>query len=357
MPLKLRREVSLHHDRAINSIRLAMEHFNRPYDEGRPEAVLHFALHAHEMLAKAILLNRGQRIQKRRESKTISFGKCLNLLDESGEKVLDDANKVSLIALSNVRDAAQHSAVSLSEQELFLHAQTAITVFDRLLSAEFEHKLADYLPLRVLPISTEPPESLELLVNGEVDQIKELLKPGRRRAVEARARLRSLLAVDLAAANEHRTATPLELDRAAKRLKEGRAWKDVLPNLAALSLDASGTGQTYSVRLSKEATAPPVRFAETEDETENAAILRDVDVTARYPFSITQLGQLSGITTPKAGAMIWKLEIRGDPEAYHEIRLGQSEFPRYSHKALEAVRAGVAQLDVAAVWKEFRARP
>ena len=175
--------------------------------------------------------------------------------------------------------------------------------------------------------------------------------------MEARARLRSLVAVDLAAAIEHRTATPLELDRAAKRLKEGRAWKDVLPNLAAPSLDASGTGQTYSVRLSKETTAPPVRFAETEDEEENAAILRDVDVTARYPFSITQLGQLCGLTTPKAGALIWKLEIRGDPEAYHEIRLGQSRFPRYSHKALDSVRAGVAQLDVEAVWQEFRARP
>ncbi|MCH7585819.1 MAG: hypothetical protein IH941_11800 [Acidobacteria bacterium] len=333
-----------------------MEHFNRPYDEGRPEAVLHFALHAHEMLAKAILLKRGRRIQERRESKTISFGKCLNLLDVSGEKVLDENNKVSLLALSNVRDAAQHSSVSLSEQELFLHAQTAITVLDLLLSSEFEHKLADYLPQRVLPISTEPPESLELLVNGKVDQIKELLKPGRRRTVEARTRLRSLLAVDLAAANEQRTATPLELDRAAKRLKEGRAWKDVFPNLAALSLDASGTGQTYSVRLSKKTTAPSVRFAETEDEKENAAILRDVDVTDRYPFTVTELGRLSGLTTPKAGAMIWKLKFKADPEAYHEIRLGQSRFPRFSHAALKALRAGVAELDLEAVWQEYRSR-
>jgi hypothetical protein len=106
-------------------------------------------------------------------------------------------------------------------------------------------------------VSTEAPESLELLVDGEVTQIKGLLKPGRRRTTEAKARLRSFLAVDLAAANEQRTPTPLEVDRAAKRLKDGRPWKDVFPNLAALSLDASGTGQTYTVRLTKEKAAPP----------------------------------------------------------------------------------------------------
>ena len=347
----------MYHDRAINSIRLAMEHFNRPWDEGRPEAVLHFSLHAHEMLAKAILIHRGRQIQKRRESKTISFEKCLNLLDSSNEKVLDDDNKVSLVALSNLRDGAQHSVVGLSEQALFLHAQTAITVFDRLLTDEFHQKLADYLPERVLPISTQPPESLELLVNGEVSQIRELLKPGRRHTVEAKARLRSLLSVDLAAAAEQRAPTPLEVDRAAKRLKEGRPWKNVLPNLAALSLDASGSGQTYSVCLSKKKTAPAVRFAETEDEKENAAILRDIDVTERFPFTITRLGQLIGLTTPKMGAIIWSLDLKSDPESYHEIRLGKSPpFPRYSHKALRSIRSGLEDLDIQSVWQEYRKR-
>ena len=337
-------------------MRLAMEHFNRPYDDGRPEAVLHFALHAHEMLAKAILLNRGRRIQERRDSKTISFARCLNFLDSSNEKVLDEADKVSLAALSNVRDAAQHSVVSMSEQELFLHAQTAITVFDRLLTDELKEKLADHLPQRVLPISTEPPESLELLVDGAVTQIKKLLGPGRRRMVEARARLRSLLAVDLAAAHEQRVPTPLEVDRAAKRLKDRRRWQDVLPNLAGLSLDASGTGQTYSVRLAKESTAPPVRFAETEDEQENAAILREVDVRERFPFSPTRLAELAGLTVPKAGALIWKLHLKSDPESYRDIRMGKSGFPRYSHKALKAVRAGVSELDIQGVWEEYRAQ-
>lgn len=141
------------------------------------EAQFHFALHAHEMLTRCDTPQSGS--QDPRTSKTASFGTSLNLLDSSGEKVLDDANKVSLIALSNVRDSAQHSVVLLSEQEFHLYAQTAVTVFDLLMSAEFDQKLADFLPQRVLPVSTEAPESLELLVDGEVTQIKDLLRPGR----------------------------------------------------------------------------------------------------------------------------------------------------------------------------------
>lgn len=342
--------------RALSSIQLAIEHFNRPHDEGRQEAVLHFSLHAHEMLTKATLLARGARIQERRDSKTVSFARSLNLLDNSGEKVIDDDDKLSLLALSTVRDAAQHSIVELSEQELFLHSRVALEVFDRLLSKEFDRKLADYFPSRVLPISTEPPASIELLVDSRVKQIGELLKPGRRKTESARSKIRPLLAMDLAAAGEARTPTPLEVDRAAKRLKEGRHWEDVLPNLASLTLDSSGEGQTYTVRITKQPAAPAVRFAETEDEKENAAILREVDVTERFPFGVKRLAELAGISAPKTTALIWELRVKDDPEAYTVLSLGKSRFPLYSHKALRAIRDAVEKLDLDEVWRRYRSR-
>ena len=343
-------------DRAVNSVRLAIEHFNRPYEEGRQEAVLHFALHAQEMLMKAVLLQRGKQIQKRRESKNITFGKAMKLLGREGEKVLSDSEVLSLTALSNMRDAAQHSVVTVSEQTLFLQAQTAVTVFDRVLKDEFGSRLADYLPTRVLPISTEPPASLELLVDSEVSQIKELLEPRRRRTADAQARLRPLLAIDLAAAGEERTATPLEVDRAAKRLKEGRDWHEVLPNLAALSLDASGTGQTYSVKLTKAADAPPVRYAESEDEADNAAIIREVNMEEKFPFNATRLASLARITLPQATAYIWKLGLKSDGGCFYTFTHGRSRFPQYSHEALRRLREAVATSDPKTVQHEYRQR-
>lgn len=343
-------------DRAINSVRLAIEHFNRPYEEGRQEAVLHFALHAQEMLMKAVLVQRGKQIQKRRESKNITFGKAMKLLGKEGERVLSESEVLSLTALSNMRDAAQHSVVTVSEQTLFLQAQTTVTVFDRVLRDEFGSRLADYLPTRVLPISTEPPASLELLVDSEVTQIKELLEPRRRRTADAQARLRPLLAIDLAAAGEERTATPLEVDRAASRLKTGRDWHEVLPNLAALSLDASGTGQTYTVKLTKAADAPPVRFAETEDEAENAAIIREVNQEEKFPFNATKIASLARITLPQATAYIRKLGLKEDGDCFYVFAHGKSRFPQYSHEALRRVREAVANSDPKAVQREFRRR-
>ena len=355
--MRVKRSAKMYLDRAINSVRLAIEHFNRPYEEGRQEAVLHFALHAQEMLMKAVLVQRGKQIQKRRESKNITFGKAMQLLGKEGEKVLSESEVLSLTALSNMRDAAQHSVVTVSEQTLFLQAQTAVTVFDRVLKDEFGSRLADYLPTRVLPISTEPPASLELLVDSEVTQIKELLEPRRRRTADAQARLRPLLAIDLAAAGEERTATPLEVDRAASRLKSGRDWHEVLPNLAALSLDASGHGQTYTVKLTKAADAPPVRFAETEDEAENAAIIREVDTEARYPFTATELARLVGVTVPKVGAYIWKLGLKNDDSCRHTFTHGKSSFPMYSHEALKRLRDAVSSTKPSDLWREYKNRP
>jgi hypothetical protein len=99
-----------------------------------------------------------------------------------------------------------------------------------------------------------------------------------------------------------------------------------------------------------------VRFAESEDESESAAIMREVDVTERYPFSISKLAELSGVTTPKTGAVVWKLGIKEDPEAYYEIQIGKSRFPRYSHKALKKVRDAISSLDIDEARNQFRAR-
>ena len=354
--MRVRRQARLYLDRAINSARLAIEHFNRPYDQGRPEAVLHFALHAHEMLMKAVLLQRGRSIQRRRESKNISVATAVQMLGPEGEKVLGDSETLSLTALSNVRDAAQHSVVVLSEQTLFLQIQTATTIFDKLLAQEFDSRLADFLPTRVLPISTEPPASLQLLVDSEISQVRSLLEPGRRRTAEAKARLRPLLAIDLAAAGEERTATPLEVDRATTRLKQSRPWREVMPNLAALTLDASGSGQTYSVRLAKAKDAPPVKFAETEDDAENAAIIREVDNEQRYPFGVTQLARMAGLTPPQGTAFVWKLELKSDERCCHTFRHGKSCFPMYSHEAVRRLREAASKSSPVDVWREYRHR-
>jgi len=52
---RIKREAAELRKRAINSLVLAIELFNRPHDLGRSEAVLILLHHAFEMLLKAIM--------------------------------------------------------------------------------------------------------------------------------------------------------------------------------------------------------------------------------------------------------------------------------------------------------------
>jgi len=58
----MKREVKLLRKKAVESLLLCIEHFNRPSDVGRADAVLILLDHSFEMLLKACILHRGGRI-------------------------------------------------------------------------------------------------------------------------------------------------------------------------------------------------------------------------------------------------------------------------------------------------------
>ena len=63
----MRKEVKLLRVKAIDSLVLSIEHFNRPYDKGRVYSVLIFFDHSFEMLLKAAILHKGGKIRKPRD--------------------------------------------------------------------------------------------------------------------------------------------------------------------------------------------------------------------------------------------------------------------------------------------------
>lgn len=77
----------------------------------------------------------------------------------------------------------------MSEELFFLEVRAFVTAFDQLLKQLFDEAIADTLPIRVLPISTQPPSGdLDVLFNSEFDQIRKLLAPGKRQRDEAARR-------------------------------------------------------------------------------------------------------------------------------------------------------------------------
>lgn len=55
---QLKKETKLLKEKATSSLLLSIDHFNRPWDVGRLEAVLILLDHSFEMLLKASILNR-----------------------------------------------------------------------------------------------------------------------------------------------------------------------------------------------------------------------------------------------------------------------------------------------------------
>ena len=67
----MRKECKTLHGKAVDSLVLAVDHFNRAWDRGRTEAVLILLDRAFELLLKAIIVHRagGDAIPRRRRRK------------------------------------------------------------------------------------------------------------------------------------------------------------------------------------------------------------------------------------------------------------------------------------------------
>jgi hypothetical protein len=119
------------------------------------------------------------------------------------------------------------------------------------LKSVFDQELTTHLPIRVLPVSTSPPTSLAILFDSEVDEIKKLLFPGRRRQVEAMTRLRPLAILDATIQGMIGQPSDGDLKRSGKDVLAGKTWADVFKGASAIEISADGVGPSLSLRLSK----------------------------------------------------------------------------------------------------------
>ena len=126
-----------------------------------------------------------------------------------------------------VLNAAAHDTVAFSEDMLWLHVRSAVTIFARLLSAAFKEDLPAAIPSRAIPISALPPTDARAVVEREMQDIAAMLKPGLRQGENAKARIRPLLALDGAVTGREEAPTEIELDRAVMAFRQNKKWDEV----------------------------------------------------------------------------------------------------------------------------------
>ncbi|MBF0745451.1 hypothetical protein IR132_08445 [Micrococcus yunnanensis] len=327
-----------------------MAAFNSPDDSGRHTQVLLLMQHSFEMLLKAALAQVGASrvsIFDRRTGRSIGFEKCIEISRGLDGIRLTESEVGVLRAIDAMRDDEQHWFNQVSEQILYLQARLAVTAFDDILRRVFEESLADHLPVRVLPLSSDPPESIDILLDSEYRTIFDLLRPGRRMTHEARARIRTFLALESYAGEESKVSK-MDVDRVQSAIRGGAAISDVFPKLRTLRTEISGTGAQLVVRISKNEGAP-VRYV--SDAATPAAAIREVDLQRKFHVGPLELASSLGLSGPRCVALRRHTGIDQNQKVSHSFKFGSQTHLRFSDYAVVLLRKAMQELDMQKIWR------
>ena len=315
----MKREAQLLLDKASDSLVLGIELFNRPHDRGRVSAVLIQIDHAFEMFLKAAIIQRGGKIRENRARETIGFDACVRRGLSNGDiKFLTEEQALTIQTINGLRDAAQHYLLDISEAQLYVHIQSGVTLFRDLLMEVFQRDLSRELPTRALPVSTIVPIGIEALFDSEIEEILKLLQPGRRRTVEAEARLRPLAVLDSTIKGEKGQPSTGELNRIGRSLLK-QDWKQVFDGAALVNVVTDGNGPTISMRITKRE-GPPIHVVPEGTAGASTVAVRRVNELDFYSLGAKQIADKLGLTLPKLVAVVAHCGIQDDPDCFSRVR-------------------------------------
>lgn len=333
-------------------MRAAMTAFNSPSDDGRTTSVLLHLQHSFEMLLKAALSQGDREVFDKTTKRSVSFEKAVRYAQQLPGVRLTDDEAGTLRAIDALRDDEQHWFNDVAEGILYLHVRAGVTLFDELLTRAFKQKLADHLPNRVLPISTEPPQDFLTLIDNEYANIGKLLKPGRRARYEARAKIRTLLALEAHVAEDTKVSDS-DVNRVEKGIKAGKSRDQVFPKLNPLTAHITGEGLTVKVKIVKQSDALPVRLVRPDEaaaEGVDAAAVREIDLLTKYHWTASRLAEKLAITAPRAAALREHLGIDGDKDCTYSVPHNQSRLTYYSDNAYTRMRDAIKTQNMDAIW-------
>lgn len=347
----MKREARFLLGKACDSLILSIEFFNRPHDLGRATTTLILLDHAFEMLLKASIVHRGGRIREKRAKETIGFDKCARCaLSDGSIKFLTEEQALILQAINNLRDAAQHHLLDMSENQLYMHTQAGLTLFRDLLMQVFGRDLCKLLPNRVLPVSTSAPMDLMTMFDNEINEIIKLLNPGSRHKLEAQARLRPLVILDASVKGAKEQPSPGKLKRLGSKLVAGTRWQDLFPGVSSIEISTTGTGPSLSLRWTKKE-GPPFHVVPEGTPGATVVAVRRVDELRFYNLSLSQLAENVGLTRPKTTAMVRHLKLEEDADCFKPVPMGKTVYKRYSQKAIDRIKEALGKVSIEEVWK------
>ncbi|BCW73653.1 hypothetical protein NicSoilB8_46970 (plasmid) [Arthrobacter sp. NicSoilB8] len=342
--------------KSLSSLRAAVTSFNSLDNDGRATAVLLNLQHAFEMLLKASLDSAKVSVFDKRSEKSISFEAAIRKCQETPGIKVSEGDAGTMRVIDAWRDAEQHWYATVDEGLLYLHVRAAITLYDDLLYRVFQERLGDHLPARVLPISAEPPQDFQLLVDREFSRIAELLHPKRRGRGEAHSRIRALLAMESHTDPDAAEIREADVRRVERGVKSGKPRAQVFPKLSSVGSQVSGEGLTVEVKLVKTG-GLPMTYVAADSDVEPSAI-RMVDLEKKFHMSPYELADKAGIERTKATAVRRHFNLDSNDDVHsHRFVFGSQKYMRYSDNALKKMKEAKTSLNLADLWNAHRTPP
>lgn len=356
----MKREAKILLDKAVDSLILSIELFNRPHEQCRHTGSLILLDHSFEMLLKAAIIHNGGRIRDRRNDKnTIGFDVCLRkAVSDARIKFLTEEQVLTLQAINGERDAAQHHILKMSEQQLYVHMQSGFTLFADIMQSVFDDNIKTRLPERVLPVATLAPLDIEKLFRFEVKEIKKLLAPRSRKAIEADSRIRPLAILNSTILGERNTQpSDKDIKKIAEKIRDGVDWRTIFKGVAAIKIDEEGTGPSIALRIVKKG-GVEVTLVKEGNGTGNVVAVKTVRELDYYSLGLKQLtnniSKTFPITSTKLLAVIKHLGMFENEKYFKEFKISSQIHKRYSAGAQKYLLQQLPQLDVENNWRNWR---
>jgi len=348
----MKKEAKHLYQKAIDSLTLSIELFNRPNDCGRIHGVLIFLDHSFEMLLKASIIDKGGKIKEKGAKETIGFSACVRKgFSDASIKFLNETEVLTLQTINGLRDAAQHYTLEMSEQYIYFQAQAGLTLFRDIVKRVFNVDLKTELPVRVLPLSTTPPMDIQAFFSTEVADIKKLLAPKSRKKLEATEKLRALAIMENSIQGNESQPSDTELKTLQTKLIKGSTWNQIFPSVSTLSFTQKGYGPSLDLRITK---SEGVAITIVPEGTPGAGVIaiKRVNELDYYNLGRDQLAKKLMLTPPKTTAAIKHFKIKDDPDCFKHLKVGNVPFDRYSPKAIEKIREGLKTKSIDDIWRE-----
>jgi hypothetical protein len=348
----MKREARMLLTRSLDSLVLAVERFNCPWDRGRQEVMLLLLDRAFELLMKAAIVHRGGKIRESGKKETIGHDKCVRVcLTDEKARCLSTEQALTIQIVNSLRDAAQHYMLDVSEHQLYLYAQAGVTLYSDVMSSVFGWKIRDHIPDRVLPVCTAVPKDIQTLVRAEFNEIRELVAPGTRKMIQARARIRALAVTEASVNGERTQPGDGELNALLRRVRAGTSWRELFPGIASLELSSDPSdGVPVAIRITKKEGAPVHLVPEGTPGAMIVSVKR-VNELDYYSLGLKDLAEKIGHNQAKTLALVQHLELQNSAEYFKPVQIGKSVFKRYSQRALEALHQSLKTVDMAKVWE------